>query len=105
MAADTLTPLFIRMHERDNVAIVVNDGGLPAGTQFQNGLTLLEAVPQGHKVALIDIAKGDAITRYNVTIGYAQADIAAGSWIQEALVQLPIFPVREQSFLVFPAGG
>ncbi|MBC3806603.1 galactarate dehydratase [Undibacterium seohonense] len=93
MAADTQTPLFIRMHERDNVAIVVNDGGLPAGTQFQNGLTLLEAVPQGHKVALIDIAKGDAITRYNVTIGYALAGIAAGSWIQEALVQLP--PARE----------
>jgi galactarate dehydratase len=28
------------MHERDNVAIVVNDGGLPAGTQIPNGPTL-----------------------------------------------------------------
>jgi galactarate dehydratase len=93
MAVETQTPLFIRMHEKDNVAIVVNDGGLPAGTQFENGLTLLEAVPQGHKVALIDIAKDQAITRYNVTIGYAQTDIAAGSWIQESLVQLP--PARE----------
>ena len=27
-------PLYIRMHERDNVAIVANDGGLPAGTVF-----------------------------------------------------------------------
>jgi galactarate dehydratase len=81
------------MHEKDNVAIVVNDGGLPAGTQFENGLSLLEAVPQGHKVALINIAKDQAITRYNVTIGYAQTDIAAGSWIQESLVQLP--PARE----------
>lgn len=93
MAADTQTPLFIRMHEKDNVAIVVNDGGLPAGTQFDNGLMLREAIPQGHKVALVEIAKDQAITRYNVTIGYAQADIAAGSWIQEALVQLP--PARE----------
>lgn len=93
MAADTPTPLFIRMHEKDNVAIVVNDGGLPAGTQFQNGLRLIEAVPQGHKLALIDIAKDQAITRYNVTIGYAQTDIAAGSWIQENMVQLP--PARE----------
>ena len=25
-------PVVIRMHERDNVAIVGNDGGLPAGT-------------------------------------------------------------------------
>lgn len=93
MAADTPTPLFIRMHEKDNVAIVVNDGGLPAGTQFQNGLRLIEAVPQGHKLALIDIAKDQAITRYNVTIGYAQNNIAAGSWIQENMVQLP--PARE----------
>ena len=62
MAADTQTPLFIRMHEKDNVAIVVNDGGLPAGTQFDNGLRLLEAIPQGHKVALVEIAKDQAIT-------------------------------------------
>ncbi|MBR7799530.1 galactarate dehydratase [Undibacterium fentianense] len=93
MAADITTPLFIRMHEKDNVAIVVNDGGLPAGTQFENGLTLLDAVPQGHKVALTPISKDQAIIRYNVTIGYALSDIAAGSWIQESLVQLP--PARE----------
>ncbi|MFZ6819627.1 galactarate dehydratase [Undibacterium sp. Ji22W] len=85
--------LYIRMHQGDNVAIVVNDGGLPAETQFDDGLTLLEAIPQGHKVALADIAQGQPITRYNVTIGYAVRDIAAGSWIQEALVELP--PARE----------
>ena len=27
-------PLCIRMHASDNVAIVVSDGGLPAGTEF-----------------------------------------------------------------------
>ena len=27
-------PLFITMHDRDNVAIVANDGGLPGGTVF-----------------------------------------------------------------------
>ena len=30
-------PLVIRMHERDNVAIVANDGGLPAGTEIPTG--------------------------------------------------------------------
>ena len=30
-------PLTIRMHERDNVAIVANDGGLPAGTMLRLG--------------------------------------------------------------------
>jgi hypothetical protein len=42
---------------RDNVAIVANDGGLPAGTVLPGGLVLREKVPQGHKVALVDIAR------------------------------------------------
>ena len=51
-------PVVIRMHVADNVAIVGNDGGLPAGTLLQDGVTLREHVPQGHKVALVDFAKG-----------------------------------------------
>ena len=39
-------PRYIRMHDNDNVAIVVNDGGLPAGAAFADGLVLREAVPQ-----------------------------------------------------------
>src|ERR671928_1673603 len=54
-------PLCIKMDERDNVAIVANDGGLPAGTVFADGLTLVERVPQGHKVALVDFAAGDPV--------------------------------------------
>ncbi|WMW79626.1 galactarate dehydratase [Undibacterium cyanobacteriorum] len=89
MATETLSPLYIRMHEHDNVAIVVNDGGLPAGSVFPCGLKLTEYVPQGHKVALETIPQGGAIRRYQVTIGYANETIEAGRWIQEALVQLP----------------
>ena len=48
------SPLFIRMHAADNVAIVANDGGLPAGTVFADGLRLVDNIPQGHKVALED---------------------------------------------------
>ena len=33
---------FIRMHDNDNVAIVVNDGGLAAGAVFEDGLALIE---------------------------------------------------------------
>lgn len=89
MANETLTPLYIRMHDNDNVAIVVNDGGLAAGTVFPCGLVLKEYVPQGHKVALSDIGAQEKIIRYNVTIGFATENIERGRWIQEALVQLP----------------
>ncbi|TMH33712.1 MAG: galactarate dehydratase, partial [Betaproteobacteria bacterium] len=82
-------PLTIRMHERDNVAIVANDGGLPVGAVFPSGLTLREHVPQGHKVALVDLPSGSTVLRYNVPIGYAVRDIPAGSWVHERLLKMP----------------
>jgi galactarate dehydratase len=60
-ASQATTPRYIMMHDTDNVAIVVNDGGLPAGTVFPDGLTLVDRVPQGHKVALRDLKEGEAI--------------------------------------------
>ncbi len=85
----SVEPLYIVMHERDNVAIVANDGGLPAGTQFPSGLTLVERVPQGHKVALVDLAAGDAVLRYNVAIGHTTRAVSAGSWVHERLLEMP----------------
>ena len=82
-------PRVIRMTASDNVAIVVNDGGLPAGTRFDDGLTLLDKVPQGHKVTLCDLKKGEAVLRYNVPIGYAKQDIAAGRWYTSACWTCP----------------
>ncbi|WP_439517180.1 galactarate dehydratase [Hydrogenophaga sp.] len=83
------TPLTIRMHERDNVAIVANDGGLPAGTALPGGLVLRERVPQGHKVALVDLPLGGTVLRYGVPIGFAIDDIPAGSWVHERLLKMP----------------
>src|SRR5258708_35060313 len=80
------------MHERDNVAIVANDGGLPKGTVLSSGVTLREHVPQGHKVALTDLRTEEAVLRYNVTIGTALHDIPAGSWINERLLKMPAAP-------------
>jgi galactarate dehydratase len=87
-------PLTLRMHPADNVAIVANEDGLPAGTRLPDalpgaGLELTDKVPQGHKLALVDIAAGEPVRRYNVAIGYAMRDIAAGSWVHERLLQLP----------------
>ena len=83
------TPLTIRMHERDNVAIVANDGGLPAGTVLPGGLVLVDRVPQGHKVALVDIAAEAPVLRYGIPIGHALQPIAAGSWVHERLLKMP----------------
>ncbi len=87
------SPLTIQMHEADNVAIVANDGGLPEGTVLPSGLVLRHHVPQGHKVALVDLPADTAVLRYHVPIGYALQDIPAGSWVHERLLRMP--PARE----------
>ncbi len=83
-------PIIIRMQATDNVAIVANEGGLPAGIALPDeGITLRDKVPQAHKVALVDIAAGAAVLRYGVPIGYARTAIAAGSWVHERLLDMP----------------
>ncbi|MDI1267519.1 MAG: galactarate dehydratase [Polaromonas sp.] len=87
--ASARAPLYIRMHADDNVAIVANDGGLGPGATFADGLVLREKVPQGHKVALVDLPQGSAVLRYKVSIGFALKDIPAGSWVHERLLEMP----------------
>ncbi|MEA3093092.1 MAG: galactarate dehydratase [Caballeronia sp.] len=89
------SPLYIRVHPQDNVAIVVNDGGLPEGAVFADGLVLRERVPQGHKVALADLAENETVVRYNVVIGYALKDLPKGSWINEHVIRMPEPPGLE----------
>ncbi len=89
-------PLYIKMKPEDNVAVVVNAGGQPAGSVFFDGLILREHVPQGHKVALVDLAQGEAIIRYGEIIGYAKQPIAKGSWIEESLVIMPVAPELDE---------
>jgi len=87
--------LCIQVHARDNVAIIVNEGGLPAGAQLDNGLGLIDPIPEAHKVALCGIAAGEPILRYGVTIGYAEVPIAKGSWVHEGVMSLPAPPPLE----------
>ena len=84
-----MNPLTILMHERDNVAIVANQGGLPKGTVLASGLTLIDQVPQGHKVALTDLEANAPVLRYGIPIGYAIKPIPAGSWVHERLLKMP----------------
>ena len=93
---EAVEPLYVRVHQRDNVAIVANAEGLPAGTSFPCGLELTEAVPQAHKVALCDLAQGAAIVRYGEAIGCAERPIARGSWVREEMVSLPPAPALDQ---------
>ncbi|MDO5377174.1 MAG: galactarate dehydratase [Clostridia bacterium] len=85
---------FIRIHPRDNVAIVVQ--AMRAGQELMPGVVTLSDVPQGHKVALSDIEKDGEIIRYGVVLGYALERIAKGSWINEHMLRLPTPPALDE---------
>ena len=89
VAAAAKPPLTISMHLQDNVAIIANDGGLAAGTVLASGLVLRDRVPQGHKVALVDLAADAPVLRYGIPIGHAIKPILAGSWVHERLLKMP----------------
>ncbi len=91
-----IQPRYVQIHPSDNVAIVVNEGGLPAGTRFECGLVLREAIPEAHKVALATIPEGSPTIRYGVTIGYARTSIPVGSWVHEGLLTLPEAPALDK---------
>src|SRR3974377_1967518 len=95
VVATTTKALRIKAHPDDNVAIIGNSGGLPRGTMFEDGLTLVDYVPQGHKVALEDIPEGGGVRRYGERIGFAARPLLRGSWIDEFSVRLPDPPALD----------
>ncbi len=89
MAEQIIKPITIRMHDADNVVVVANAAGLPAGTALDDGTILLESVPHGHKVALVDLNVDEAIIRYSEIIGIATEALPRGSWVNEHRTRLP----------------
>lgn len=88
-------PLYVRVHPRDNVAVIVNEGGLRPGAQFDCGLVLAEDIPEAHKVALAEIGVGQPILRYGSVIGYAAERIPRGCWVHDGRIRLPEAPSLE----------
>jgi len=88
---------YIKVNEVDNVAIAVNT--IPAGTEVMDNILANEDIPQGHKIALCDIPKGENIVRYGIVLGYAINSIKKGDWINEKMLELPVPPsVDEMKF-------
>ena len=72
----------IRITERDNVAVALHAAAkgetLKAGDAV---VTAREDIPQGHKIALVPIAAGEAVVKYGFPIGHATEPVEAGSWV------------------------
>jgi galactarate dehydratase len=91
-----LDPLYVKIHPRDNVGIIVNAEGVRSGAVFGTGLTASEAIPQSHKITLRELAQGEPILRYGVPIGYAKRNIPQGAWVREDLLDMPSAPPLDE---------
>ncbi|MEM7258766.1 MAG: altronate dehydratase family protein [Pseudomonadota bacterium] len=66
---------YIRLADSDNVVVALRD--LASGESI-DGLTLIDDVPRGHKLAVSAISSGEKAIKYAQVIGYANCDIKAG---------------------------
>lgn len=78
------------VHDKKDTVGVVAIEGLKAGTDMLCVVTADNSsfnmktkmdVPVGHKIALVDIKKGDTVIKYGEDIGKAVADIAKGEHV------------------------
>ncbi|WP_235041555.1 galactarate dehydratase [Vreelandella profundi] len=86
----------IKVHPSDNVAIVIEHGGLAEGALVEEGCITTMPIPQGHKVALVDLAEGDQVVRYGEVIGNAETAISRGSHVNETNMRMPVAPALDE---------
>jgi altronate dehydratase len=72
----------LMISDRDNVATALEP--LDAGRSVDLGgrtVTVREFIPSGHKLALVDLAAGEAVIKYGSAIGMATVAIARGAHV------------------------
>ncbi len=70
-----------RIHPADNVATLLGDGEHSVMLVGGGEVALNQPVALGHKVALADIAEGDAVMKFGIPIGTAGIAIRKGDWV------------------------
>lgn len=78
----------LKVDDKDNVATVFANG-ISNGTEVEirdkkgdiSPVIVIGDIPYGHKIAVRDIRKGEAIMKYGESIGGASADIKRGEYV------------------------
>jgi len=87
----------LRLNPEDPIAVACRD--LQAGervTLAQQSLTLRDAVPLGHKLAVQAIAAGEVVRKLGVPIGSATQPIAPGEHIHTHNLKSDYLPTFER---------
>ena len=103
---------YIQIHPKDNVAVALTD--LPAGEVLHlsgRDVTLREAIPVGHKIALTDLNEQDLVIKYGYPIGHVIRRVQSGEWINEQILKTSLEGIQSYVYqpvkteLTIPADG
>jgi altronate hydrolase len=82
LKGNTVTPSIIRIASDDHVGMVTSD--VRPGMEIGSGdlrLEVKDAIPFGHKIALMSVAAGEKIMKFGVPIGRATTAIQPGEHV------------------------
>ncbi|MFC0473294.1 altronate dehydratase family protein [Halalkalibacter kiskunsagensis] len=77
-----MSSTYILVNKTDNVIVTLKDYEKGDTLLFENQeITIKEAIPTGHKVAVQTIEKGQNVMKYGFPIGHAKETIHVGEWV------------------------
>jgi altronate dehydratase len=85
----------LRLAVADNVAVATVDFPAGAMAPLDDGqVTLVDAVPMGHKAAVVSIATEEKIVKYGCPIGSAVCAIRVGEHVHTHNIKSDYLPTR-----------
>ncbi|GAB2021473.1 altronate dehydratase family protein [Pseudolactococcus yaeyamensis] len=86
---------YMKINPNDNVVVILQN--VSKGIEIA-GVTALEDIHFGHKLAIKPIKSGENILKYGFPIGHATQDIAAGEWIHTHNVKTNLNDVKNYDY-------
>ena len=85
----------LRLATADNVAVATVDFPAGAAVPLDDAqITLVDAVPLGHKAAVVPIVAGEKIVKYGCPIGSAVRAIRVGEHVHTHNIKSDYLPTR-----------
>ena len=85
------------LHPNDNVGLALTK--IKENCSLDN-IIAQENIPARQKIALVEIQKGEAVRKYNQTIGFASQTIHAGDQVHTHNIEMLSFERSHQSVVV-----
>lgn len=89
----------LKINKEDNVVVAIEAlSAREVITVGDKSIRLAEAIPAGHKIALVDFNPGDNVIKYGFPIGHAVCAIAQGGIVNEKNIRTNLSGVLEYSY-------